>query len=704
LADYVSALGFLGNPYYWMVLVAAVLVAGSFGLLPGFGTTTIAAIAIPLLVFNVTDPVIALTFLAALGGLNNTLDSVPAVLLGYPGAATQVTFLEGHQLAMRGEAAHTLGAIYAVSALGGVVGAVVLLITMPFLRPVLVRFSFPEIAAMALFGILMVSVLSRGAVLKGLIAGLIGILIGTVGTSYIAGDSRFSLGTIYLYDGFPLIPTLIGIFALPELIDLTMRGQPVASSGRVSTAEVFRGARYGISQWKMTIRQSLFGVFLGAVPGIGSAVVDWLAYAFGIGFAKDKSTFGKGNLDGVLFAESAQNSKEAGQAIPTLAFGVPGGTSWAIVMAAMLIYGVTPGLGMLEANLDVTMALVVTLALGNLMVTMLGLGFTGQLAKLTLVPYPLLAAVLFPLVFIAAYQNVNHWGDILVVCGMGILGLTMKWLGWPRPPIILGFILGPIIEMNLWPSIQVWGFGMITRPISLVLVVLSVIAVVYMTKAMGKGSIAAAAVAASDLAGESDPGGPTIGQGVRGASGSGVGGIEDAAVTGNGVLGIRVPKISFTWHWEIIFPLIILGIASWALLEAQSFAIASSKFLPTWLTILIIPLIVIHIVGRLLSPKAQGDIMDLGMRTGTGSEAAQKLAYVLGWLAGYIVAIGVLGMPFASIAFALLFGLTNLKWGWPGRLWALVPGAIIATIIFGFFKHVMFVDWPKKIFLDLLTF
>ena len=96
--------------------------------------------------------------------------------------------------------------------------------------------------------------------------------------------------------------------------------------------------------------------------------------------------------------------------------------------------------------------------------------------------------------------------------------------------------------------------------------------------------------------------------------------------------------------------------------------------------------------------------MDLGMRTGTGSEAAQKLAYVLGWLAGYIVAIGVLGMPFASIAFALLFGLTNLKWGWPGRLWALVPGAIIATIIFGFFKHVMFVDWPKKIFLDLLTF
>jgi len=696
VADYITALGFLGNPYYWAVLVGAVLVAGTLGLVPGIGTTTIAAIAIPLLVFNVSDPVIALTFLAALGGLNNTLDSVPAVLLGYPGAATQVTFLEGHQLAMRGLAAHTLGAVYAVSALGGVIGAIVLLITMPFLRPILLKFSFPEIAAMALFGVLMVSVLSRGAMLKGLGAGFMGIIIGTVGTSFIAGDSRFSLGTLYLYDGFPLIPTLIGIFALPELIDLTMRGQPVASSGNISTAEVFRGARYGISRWRMTIRQSLFGVFLGAVPGIGSAVVDWLAYAFGIGFAKDKSTFGKGNLDGVLFAESAQNSKEAGQAIPTLAFGVPGGTSWAIVMAAMLIYGVTPGLGMLGRHLDVTMALVVTLALGNLMVTMLGLVFTGQIAKITLVPYPLLAAVLLPLVFIAAYQNVNAWGDILVVCGMGILGLTMKWLGWPRPPIILGFILGPIIEQNLWPAVQVWGFGMFYRPISLILVVLSIGAVIYMTKAMGKGSLAATAGAASEVADEPGLGGPTL-------EGGGGGGAA-AAVVGNGVLRLRIPAISFTWRWEVIFPLVILGITAWVLWEAQHFAIASSKFLPTWMALMLMPVLVIQIASRLFSRKTQGDIMDLGMRTGTDLEAVKKLAFVVTWIGGYILSIGVLGMPFASIAFALAFGFSTLKWSWPGRLWAFAPGAIIAAIIYGFFEQVMYVDWPKKVVLDLLTF
>ena len=163
-------------------------------------------------------------------------------------------------------------------------------------------------------------------------------------------------------------------------------------------------------------------MFLGAVPGIGSAVVDWLAYAFGIAFTKDKSTFGKGNLDGVLFAESAQNSKEGGQAIPTLAFGIPGGLSWAIILVAMTVYGVHPGINMLDKDLNITMAIIMTLALGNLMVTMLGLVATGQLAKLTLIPYPLLAAVLLPLIFMAAFLTTQSWGDIVVLCAMCALG------------------------------------------------------------------------------------------------------------------------------------------------------------------------------------------------------------------------------------------------------------------------------------------
>ena len=395
---------------------------------------------------------------------------------------------------MRGRGAHTLGAIYAVSAIGGIVGAVALLAAMPFLRPIIVRFSFPEIAAVALFGVLMVSALSRGAVIKGVIAGLLGVLFGTVGASIIAGDARFNLGGFYLYDGLPVIPTLLGFFALPELIDLTMRGRPVSPPGAVSVREVLAGVRYGLSRWPMTIRQSIFGVFMGAVPGIRSAVIDWLSYALGISLSKQKNEFGKGSLEGVLFAESAQNAKEGGQMVPTLAFGVPGGLPQVILLVAMILYGVVPGSGMLDINrhLGVTMSIVSTLALGNLMMTMLATVATGQHAKLTLVPYPLLAAALLPLMFLAAYNNSTQWGDILVVLALGALRLSMKWLGWPRPPLILGFILGPVIERNLWPSINAFGVGgMLTRPVTIVLLVLSVAAVAYVTWALGRiGAVA----------------------------------------------------------------------------------------------------------------------------------------------------------------------------------------------------------------------
>ena len=691
MAEYLAAFDFLGNPVYWLVLLVAVFIVGPLGLIPGVGGFTIMAISLPILIFNVTDPVVGLTFLAALAGLGNTLDSVPAVLLGYPGAATQVTFLEGHQLAMRGRGAHTLGAIYVVSAIGGVVGAVVLLVTMPFLRPIMIRFSFPEIAAMALFGVLMVSVLSRGAVLKGLVAGCLGILMGTVGTSFIAGEPRFTFDSLYLFDGLPLIPTLIGIFALPELVDLTMRARPVSVPGSVSTREVLQGGMYGLRHWKVAVRQSLFGVFLGAVPGIGSAVVDWLAYAFGMAFHKDKSTFGKGNLDGVLFAESAQNSKEGGQIIPTLAFGVPGGTSWAIVLVAMFAYGVAPGPGMLDVdkNLDVTMAMATTLALGNLFITLLGLVATGQLAKVTLLPYSLLAAVLLPLVFVAAYQATNHWGDLGVVCAVGALGIAMKWLGWPRPPFILGFILGPIIEKNLWPAVQVYGFGMITRPITVTLVVLGVAVVVYLTWAMGKGSASTAAATTSSEGAEASISGAS--EGVSDTLGQPPA-PEVSKAQGRGLI----------WRWEFILPLILLMAPVTALWQSQGFLIPASRFLPMWVSILMIPLIVLQLIQASLSRSEQGAIMDLGMRTGTDRAALKRLANVSAWIGGYMLAIAIIGMPLASVGFAVAFAAVNLKWrGW-SRLWALAPAVLISLVIYGFFGTVMYVDWPAGVVTTLL--
>ena len=719
MGDYISALSVLGQWEYWAALCVGVFLVGTIGLIPGVGITTVAAVALPFLLFNVNEPLIALTFLAAVGGVANTLDSVPAILLGYPSAATQVTFLEGHQLAMQGRAAHTLGAVYAVSALGGIVGAISLLIAMPFIRPVLTKISFPEIAAMALFGVLMVSALSRGAMLKGIVGGLLGILIGAIGTSYISGLPRFDMGAIYLFDGPPLIPTIIGLFALPELIDLTMRATPVGVPGSISNREVFRGARYGISRWRMTIRQSIFGVFLGAVPGIGSTVVDWLAYAFGIAFTRDKSTFGKGNLEGVLFAESAQNSKEGGQAIPTLAFGIPGGLSWAIILVAMTIYGVHPGLTMLERDLDITMAIIMTLALGNLLVTMMGLVATGQLAKLTLIPYPLLAAVLLPLVFIAAFLTTQSWGDIIVLGAMCALGLLMKWLGWPRPPVILGFILGPIIEQNLWPSWQLWGWGFAARPLTIALILVAIASVLYLTRSIGRAGATADLVTRGvvpDVPGEDQPP-PATGPSVAPVPGPGeeagasppqpAGGAAEVAAAAassspGSVSGLRLPALRFHWRWENLFTLLLMAIVGWFLWESQQLRDPSGQFLPRWVSALLLSLLGIQFLIGVLTPERDADIMDLGMRTGTGLAALKRLGYVLLWLAGLVVLSGIVEMRYVAIAFALAFGLLHVRgsgWTW---IYSLIPAAIMAAIIFGVFNTLMVIEWPNRFILGWL--
>jgi cbb3-type cytochrome oxidase subunit 3 len=335
------------------------------------------------------------------------------------------------------------------------------------------------------------------------------------------------------------------------------------------------------------------------------------------------------------------------------------------------------------------MALVATLGIGNLMMTMLALVATGQLAKLTLVPYPLLAAALLPLLFLAAYNSSTQWGDILVVCFMGALGLTMKWLGWPRPPLILGFILGPIIEQNLWRSIEAFGLGILTRGFTITLVVLAISAVAYVTWALGRQSTAAASVDAAGSgasAGESEPPVPSEGSTTEGSPSTPV-----------------KQGLHLTWRWESLFTLLLIGVMVWALNESQGFRLESSRFIPRLMTLALLPLLVVEFVRRSMNVKHQGQIMDLGMRTGTGREAVRRLTYVLGWIAGYILAIGLVGMPYASIGFAIVFAVVNVHWRNAKLLWALVPALLIAILSFGLFDGVMHIIWPEPIIWNWLT-
>ena len=660
-----QGIAYLGDPLYWIAVFVAVFIAAVSGIIPGVGGVIIMALSIPFIVdvFRGEQRAIGLVALATMTGVNNTLDSIPAVLLGLPGGATQVTFLEGHQLARQGKAAHTLGAIYAVSALGGLVGAVVLAALVPIIKPVILEFGFPEIAAMAFFGIAMVSALSAGAMVKGLIAGAFGVMFGTVGINAITGDVRFVFQQPQLWGGLPIIAVTLGFFALPELIDLTIARRPVAPPDAViGTREVMRGARDGLRRWPIMIRQSVFGVILGAIPGVGAAVIDWLSYAFGIFWSKDKSQFGKGSLDGVLFAESAQNSKEAGQAIPTLSLGVPGGLAWAFVLVAMIAMDLTPGPRLLGDQADVVILLVLTLAIGNFIITMLGIAATGQFVKLTRIPYPVIAGIVIPIVILGGVITMTSWLALPIIFVFAGIGLIMKLFQWPRPPLLLGVILGPIIEKNFLSALSVVDpiagsslAGVFLRPLTIGLLVIAVVtAFVFARSAQGQTQITAMPAADAH---------PPV------AGGSGT---QPAP-----------PSLLSAIFSPRNFPLLLaIGGSLAFFIGSLGFRVVDSWMLPRGMAVLIIFLSLLQLSFHLRERTGRHvQIMDLGMHSLALPGARQaSILIAVGFLL-FVMVSGTIGLRWATIAFAGFIPFTLMARGGVKPSVAAAAGAAVGIVL-----------------------
>lgn len=703
---FVQALAQVATPTYWIALSVAISVGTVVGFIPGVGATLVTAIMLPTILLLVDEPAIGIMLIAMIGSLNNTLDSIPAVLIGVPGSETQVTYLEGHQLARKGLGAHTLGAIYAVSMIGGIFGAVVLALSIPVIKPVILRFSYAEIAMLALFGIAMVALLSRGSMAKGLAAGALGLLLGTIGVDPFTGSDRFTFGYIELFQGLPVITVILGFFALPELIDLTMSRQAVAGKdATVTRAEVFRGFRHGLSRWRMAIRQSAFGVLMGAIPGIGGSVVDWLSYAFGISLTKDKEkhNFGKGSLEGVLFAESAANSKAGGQALPTLTLGIPGSTSWAIIAVAIVSYGMSPGPSMVTQHMDVTMLIVITLALGNMIVALLGLFFTNWLARITRVPYPTVGFLIMGMVVLAAYLDLsNGWLVFPILAGFTFLGLLMKTYRWPRPPLVLGFILGPIVEKNLLSAFSLYGVrGTVTRPLTvglLVLIFVSMYALLRMgaTKPDDKALELAEARVRSANEGEDDGAErePVTIAAERPAPEDE--GHEGATVAAPTVMTLRQRIL----HPDNIPPVLLIAVAVVTARQSQSFT-STGRTLPFGMAILIGALAAYQLVKQMVrSHAAGGDIMDLGMQESHDGRRTAGLMIAGLFAVGGLMA-GLIGLQYAAIMLSTVGPLLFLE----GRSrW--ISSALSGAFVWAFSHFVMDrligTIWPEPFLLGVI--
>ena len=456
------------------------------GLLPGLGGVTTLALMLPF-IYAMT-PIEGFAFLLGMHSVVATTGDITSVLFGIPGeGTTAATILDGHAMAKKGEAGRALGAALASSLVGALVGAFALAVAIPVVRPLVLSFGSPELFMVAIVGIAFIASLSaeggRG-MLRGFLAGGLGLMVATVGQDPQAGIARFTFDSLYLWNGLDLVPVLIGIFAIPELIDLALRGTSIA--GDVPKGQLNKGALEGVKDtfrhFGLTLRCSLIGTFIGIMPGLGGAVAQWLAYghaAQSARTAEERAGFGKGDVRGVLGPGAANNSKEGGALIPTVAFGVPGSSSMAILLGGFFLLGLVPGPDMLTTHLTVTFSMVWTIVLANIITVVACFLFLNHLAKLTVVRGALLIPVILVLVFVGSYTANNDYGDVLLMLFFGAVGYLMVAGGWPRAPFVLGLVLGKIVENNLYISVARYEAEWLTRPIVLVLAALAVAVMFY---------------------------------------------------------------------------------------------------------------------------------------------------------------------------------------------------------------------------------
>lgn len=460
-------------------LTFGVLVGMALGAIPGLGGVVGVAILLPF-TFEM-DRTSAIAMLVALTSVPTTTDTIPSVLFAVPGTVgSQATILDGHPMARKGEAGRAFGAAYLASMLGGIIGAAALGLLIPILRPLVLYFAAPELFALGVMGISMVAILSGSVPIKGIIAGGLGLLLSMIGTDMQEGFLRWTFDTIYLIDGLSLIVVSLGLFAIPELADMVVEGSKISSVPKAKMKGVGQGMRDVFTHWWLMLRCSLLGTWIGIIPGLGSAVVDWIAYGHARQTCKDAAlTFGKGDVRGVIAPESANNAKQGGALVPTLAFGVPGSAAMALLIGAFMIHGIQPGPEMLTRNLDVTYAIVWSTAIANIMATGIALLFTNQLAKLSAVRIQILAPLVMIVVFLAAYQATVSMGDLISLLAVGVLGWVMKRCGWPRPPLLLGFLLGALIERYVYISVKAYGSGWVTRPLVLAILIVTIVTLGY---------------------------------------------------------------------------------------------------------------------------------------------------------------------------------------------------------------------------------
>ena len=471
-----QALFTLFGVQHLLFLVGGTLLGLVVGFLPGLGGIAALSLLLPFVYGG--DPTLVLPMMIGLLAVTNTSDTFPAVLVGIPGTSSaQATILDGHALARQGEAARALGAAFSASLLGGLFGAFVLTLAIQFARPLILGVGFGEQLMLVVLALTMVGMLTGASALKGLVMCGMGLLFGSMGAAPATAEERLTFDTIYLGDGVPLVIVGLAMFAIPEMVDVLRKRTTISSVPELGSGTL-RGFRETLSHKWLLVRCSSLGVIIGALPGLGGSVTNWVAYGHAVQSSKDRSLFGKGDIRGVIGPESSNNADNGGALIPTLMFGIPGSASMALFLGALVLIGIEPGIGMMERHLDLTYIIIWSLAIANVIGAGVCLFLAQPIARLTVVPFALVAPFMFVIVFFAAYQATRAWEDLIALFVLGIVGMYMKRFGWSRPAFLIGFVLSMQLDSSVYQSIQVYGMSFLQRggvQVILALIVVSVI-------------------------------------------------------------------------------------------------------------------------------------------------------------------------------------------------------------------------------------
>ncbi|MGP5409428.1 tripartite tricarboxylate transporter permease [Glutamicibacter ardleyensis] len=473
-----SALASLTDPALLLMLLVGVIAGLVMGLIPGLGGTAAVAILLPI-TFGM-EPAPALAMLIGALAVVHTSDTVSAVLLGAPGSASaSVTMLDGYSMAKKGQAKRALSLAFLSSMAGGVIGAIGLTMAIPLAKPLVLSFASPELFMLTVLGVALAAVLSRGNVIKGLTAGALGLMVGMIGTSPTTAEERFTFGSLFLGDGLSLVAVALGVFGLAEIASRASQRRGDSTQVKVDGGWG-SGIREWLTHWSQVLRGGLIGIWAGILPGVGATAGTWLAYGQAVATAKDKTQFGKGDPRGIVGPESANNSVEAGDLIPTFLFGIPGGVPSAMLLGMLLTYGIQPGPSIINEHLDLMYLIIWSFAIASVLGALFCFLTVRPLSSLTKVPFAILAAGLVVIMLLGSFQESGQIGDLWIMLLLGVAGWLLKSTGFPRAPFLIGFVLAIPLERYYFLTDSLYeGFDWMLRPGTMVFIAILVLPILW---------------------------------------------------------------------------------------------------------------------------------------------------------------------------------------------------------------------------------